>query len=137
MTSRRACFRVHGGAASDISQTFECASAREGVRETRERESAGGSAGGSVQRAASIVVDTSNGQVADVNEKVVTMSKTMQSPSSVRSADASASAVSEDWLNRLERVEDDVSTLIGVRDSNKIAWSEVRLATRFRLGLRV
>ena len=133
MTSRRACCRVHGGAASDISQTFECASAREGVRETRER----GSAGGSVQRAASIVVDTSNGQVADVNEKVVTMSKTMQSPSSVRSADASASAVSEDWLNRLERVEDDVSTLIGVRDSNKIAWSEVRLATRFRLGLRV
>ena len=72
-----------------------------------------------------------------MNEKVVTMSKTMQSPSSVRSADASASAVSEDWLNRLERVEDDVSTLIGVRDSNKIAWSEVRLATRFRLGLRV
>jgi hypothetical protein len=65
-----------------------------------------------------------------VNEKVTTMSKTMQSPSPVRSADASASAVSEDVLNRLERVEDDVSTLIGVRDSNKTAWAEVRLATR-------
>lgn len=70
-----------------------------------------------------------------MNEKVVTISKTMQSktmqsPSPVRSTDASASAVSEDLLNRLERVEDDVSMLIGVRDSNKTAWAEVRHGPR-------
>lgn len=70
--------------------------------------------------------DTSNGQVAEVNEKVATMSKNTQSPSRARSsADASATAGSEEIQSRLERVEDDVSALIGVRDSNKTAWAEV------------
>ncbi len=61
-----------------------------------------------------------------MNEKVATMSKNMQSPSRARSsADASADAGSEEIQSRLERVEDDVSALIGVRDSNKTAWAEV------------
>ena len=70
--------------------------------------------------------DTSNGQMAEVNEKVATMSKNVQSPSRARSsADVGAAAGSEEVQSRLERVEDDVSALIGVRDSSKAAWAEV------------